>query len=272
MAAIGACHKLYQEDSLGKHKELQTFMKGVFKSRPPVKEIVPQWELGLVMQALVEAPFEPAGDASLKFWTWKTAFLLAITSAARVSELQALDSNPNLCRVSRHGADLRLNPAFCPKSCNVNYLNRQIHLQSFYPEPKDNIQRGLHKLCPVRALRYYISKTSNIRVDSQLLLSYQPGAGLGHKINKATVARWIRQTVCLAYEKAGRPVPQRVRAHQTRALAASLADLRGVSPADLCAAATWSSANVFAKFYRLDLAASERGISTQVLKAAMAVV
>ena len=56
------------------------------------------------MLALVEPPFEPAGEATLKFWTRKMAFLLAITSAAQVSELQALDSNPNLCLVNQQRA------------------------------------------------------------------------------------------------------------------------------------------------------------------------
>ena len=68
----------------------------------------------------------------------------------------------------------------------------------------------------------------------------------------------------------GRELPRRsVRAHSTRAMAASFADITGVAPADLCAAATWSSVNVFAKYYRLDLAAG-KGISRQVLSAAVA--
>ena len=59
-----------------------------------------------------------------------------------------------------------------------------------------------------------------------------------------------------------------VKAHSTRAWAASLADISGVSPKDLCTAAMWSSSNVFATFYRLDLGSS-RGISSQVLSAAV---
>ena len=59
-----------------------------------------------------------------------------------------------------------------------------------------------------------------------------------------------------------------VKAHSTRAWAASLADISGVSPKDLCAAALWSSCNVFAAFYRLDLGSSS-GISSQILSAAV---
>ena len=60
-----------------------------------------------------------------------------------------------------------------------------------------------------------------------------------------------------------------VRAHSTRAVATSLADIRGVSPADLCQAATWSSHKVFAKYYRKDRVATT-GLSTQVLSATVA--
>ena len=68
----------------------------------------------------------------------------------------------------------------------------------------------------------------------------------------------------------GREIPSSlIKAHSTRAVATSLADIKGVSPTDLCAAATWSSSSVFVKHYRLDMTASE-GISSQVLAAAVA--
>ena len=93
---------------------------------------------------------------------------------------------------------------------------------------------------------------------------------MGSAVNKTTVSRWIKQTILHAYRQADRAIPvSSVRAHSTRAVASSLADIKGVSPADLCAAATWSSSLVFAKHYRLDMTAS-RSISTQVLAAAVA--
>ena len=61
----------------------------------------------------------------------------------------------------------------------------------------------------------------------------------------------------------------RPKAHSTRAVSTSLADVKGVSPSDLYAAATWSSSSMFARHYRLDMASSE-GISSQVLEAAVA--
>ena len=58
-----------------------------------------------------------------------------------------------------------------------------------------------------------------------------------------------------------------IKPYSTRAVASSLADISGVSPKDLCDAVMWSNPNVFARFYRLDMA-SGKSISTHVLSAA----
>ena len=84
VAAISACHKQFTIHSLGKDKRIIQFLKGSFRIRPPVKPVVPSWSLHVVLSALAGAPFEPIGTSSIKYLTWKTAFLLAITSAARV--------------------------------------------------------------------------------------------------------------------------------------------------------------------------------------------
>jgi hypothetical protein len=49
----------------------------------------------MVLQALADAPFELLSTADMKYVSWNTVFLLAITLAAWVSELQALDSHPD---------------------------------------------------------------------------------------------------------------------------------------------------------------------------------
>ena len=64
-----------------------------------MKSYVPVWDLAIVLDALLGFPFEPVETASLQAWTWKTVFLIAITSMARVSEIQALDSREELLRI-----------------------------------------------------------------------------------------------------------------------------------------------------------------------------
>ena len=135
MAAISACHKAFSGSSLGKDARIVQFLKGSFRIKHPVKPIVPSCDLHVVLQAISGAPFEPMNTANLKYVTWKTTFLLAISSAARVSELQALDSNPDLCRVCKSHAFLQLNSAFLPKCTIVDYLNHEIELEALFPEP-----------------------------------------------------------------------------------------------------------------------------------------
>ena len=269
VAAIQASHKHFQENSLGKMSHIRAFLRGVFRLRPPVKAIVPTWDLSLVLQVLANEPFEPPSRASLKHWTQKTVFLVAVTSAARVSELQALDSHEDISRIRANSATLRINPSFLPKHVSVPYINREIELESFHPNAQARAKGASHKMCPVRALRIYLQKVKSHRQDGNMFVSYKSDK-LGHKVSKTTVARWIRETILFSYSHLGRdpPVPT-VRAHSTRAVASSFADLSGVSPADLCKAATWSSTCVFSKHYRLDLSAG-RSIATQVLSAAMA--
>ena len=125
-------------------------------------------------------------------------------------------------------------------------------------------------LCPVRALTHYLELTSTLRKDRQLFVCYMNGSKLGAKTDKQSLSRWIRDTIYFAYKQKGQQPPKgNIKAHSTRAVAASLAEVDGVDPDDLCRAATWSSLSVFATFYRLDMAA-EKGLAPHVLAAAVA--
>lgn len=55
----------------------------------PVKR-VPTWDLAIVLRALTKEPFEPMATISLKLLSIKTLFLVAVTSARRLSEFGAL--------------------------------------------------------------------------------------------------------------------------------------------------------------------------------------
>ena len=101
-----------------------------------------------------------------------------------------------------------------------------------------------------------------------MFVSFAPNH-TGFKVTSQAISRWIRDVICHAYSHAGLQIPRSsVIAHSTRAVAASLADIRGVSPRDSCAAAMWSNSNVFARHYRLDMLSS-KSISTHVLSAAV---
>ncbi len=65
---------------------------------------MPTWDLGIVLQGLSLAPFEPLEEVPDKFLTLKALFLLAISSLKRTGDLQALSGCtlvPGIC--TRHG-------------------------------------------------------------------------------------------------------------------------------------------------------------------------
>ena len=213
-------------------------------------------------------PYEPLESATLQAISFKTVFLVAILSAARVSELQALDVRPELLRIFDNKVVLRLNPAFLPKVLNQDYMLHEIELEAFSPETPQGSHFVLKTLCPVRAVKLYVQKTKDIRKDHNLFVSYA-AAHVGCRVSSQSISRWVRDTICSAYRHFGVVLPRsEVSAHSTRAVAASLANIAGVSPRDLCAAAMWSSFSVFAKFYRLDMVSS-RSLSSRILQQAM---
>ena len=55
--------------------------------RPRFTPVLPQWDLGIVLEAQSKPPYEPLREASLKHLTLKIVFLLAMASGGRRSEL-----------------------------------------------------------------------------------------------------------------------------------------------------------------------------------------
>ena len=111
-------------------------------------------------------------------------------------------------------------------------------------------------LCPRRALQFYLERTQEIRKQPSIQLFVAYGKSVrGQPISKQRLSKWLQETICFAYVSEGRPAPSGVKGHQTRKQAVSMAELAGVSPDQICEAATWTSTCTFAKFYCLNLAA-----------------
>lgn len=167
---------------------VKKFLRGAQRLRARVSApIVPPWDLELVLGALRRPPFEPLGSADLKWLSIKTAFLLAVTTAKRVGELQALSVHEELCRFKpdNGGVVLRLNPAFLPKVLSDSHLSQRIELYPFSP-PGDQVP-GQSPLCPVRALQLYIRATQTHRATDQLFVCYKREC-LGASLSKARLS------------------------------------------------------------------------------------
>ena len=269
LSAFTAFRGSIQGYTFHQHPDIATFLKGVLRLRPPVRSPVPCWDLDLVLNFLSSHIFEPPDSATLDLWTLKTVFLVAITSVARVSELQAIDIRPELSRIRRNSVSLRANPSFLPKVLNAQYVNRQINIQAFHPDPRNKLQRQFQLLCPVRALNIYLDKTRSFRRPQifQLFVSYKSGSE-GLPVSKQRIASWLVSTIAKAYSHFDMQVPQGIRAHSTRAVGASVACVRGVLLEDICRAATWADGSVFAKFYCLDMVPEGTSLSHTILSRA----
>ena len=85
-------------------------------------------------------------------------------------------------------------------------------------------------LCPVRALRYYMDRTKDLRGSRSLLfISFKKGHT--SDIRPATLSSWLKQTILLCYKQVDQQALDlvQVKAHDIWAFAASKAFYGGVS-------------------------------------------
>lgn len=267
LAAISACHIGFGEKSAGQHPLISRFMKGARRIRPVSKQMVPLWDLPIVLEALSQHPFEPIEAVSLKYLSLKTALLLALVTAKRVSDLHALSVSPS-CLQFAPGltkVSFRPNPAFVPKVMESAYRCPATELAAFHPPPFSSPEdQKLNALCPVRALQVYVERTAGFRTCDQLFVSWAT-PHIGKPLSRQRLSHWIVEAISVAYSSRGLQPPRGLRAHSTRGMATSWALFRGVSVQDICSAASWATPHTFVRFYRLDV--SEPSLAHAVLGA-----
>ncbi|KAL0147128.1 hypothetical protein M9458_057652, partial [Cirrhinus mrigala] len=91
VAAISAFHLPIGDRSVGRHHLVTSFLRGARRLRPFRPNMVPVWDLSLVLSSLAEPPFEPLLSAELKVLSFKTALLLALAcGSGRVTYMHCL--------------------------------------------------------------------------------------------------------------------------------------------------------------------------------------
>ena len=205
----------------------------------------PAWDLSKVLTYLVSPAFEPLAQASFRSLTLKTLFLLALATAKRVGELQALSSI-----VTFVGADACLSyiPQFVAKSVSLTHSIPR----SFLVKSLADFAAGLDTallLCPVRALRLYLLRAMSLSPGRhRLFVSPRRPA---RAMSKNAVSFFLREVISAA--AAARPQVGSLRAHEVRSVSTSVAFHRNWSVTSVLESATWASSSVFSSFYLRDI-------------------
>ena len=114
-------------------QELSSLIRSFQLERPPQRKVAPQWNLSLVLQALLKPPFEPISKCELKFLTLKTVFLVALASGRRRSELHALCFDSHHFRQNQDQSMVTLYPDinFVAKTQALDAVAEPIKLKAF---------------------------------------------------------------------------------------------------------------------------------------------
>ena len=194
----------------------------------------------------MSSAYEPLQSQGLRTLTKKVLFLVALATAKRVIELQALSQV-----VPSSGDDLVLSylQVFVAKTeCPSNPLPR-----SFRVKALSDFAHGLEKgsrLFPVCALCIYLSKTKGLaRRSSALFVSPRVPS---RAISKSALSFFLRDVI-IGAGAADLVSESSVRAHSIMGVATSVAFLRNWSVSKVLKAATWRSNSVFASFYLKDV-------------------
>ncbi|XP_060549247.1 uncharacterized protein LOC132712297 [Pantherophis guttatus] len=255
LAAIASVLSCGSKDPISRHPIITTFLRGATNLRPPTVHRFPTWNLNKVLKALMSPPFEPLRSVSLRFLSLKVAFLVAITSSRRISELAALSVRSDLCIFHADRVVLRLDPAFVPKVNSTFHRAQELVLPDFCPRPSHQLERAWHTLDVRRALKIYITRTSLHRKTEALFVAFHPSA-LGVRVSSVTLGRWIRAAIALAYRHSNSPLPHPITAHSTRSASTSAAWSTQAPLEEVCRAATWTTISPFVRHYRVDSFAS----------------
>ena len=151
--------------NISKDDNLTRLLESFHRDRPKGRRGIPSWNLSLVLHQLTKAPFEPLREASLKHLTFKTVFFLALGSGKRRSEIHAWQ-NKNI----RHQSDWSKMSLFSsPSFLSKNQLAKEgpesvapVVIPALAPT-LDKSLKSDRSLCPVRALHYYLDRTSDLR-------------------------------------------------------------------------------------------------------------
>lgn len=153
-------------------------------------------------------------EVYLKWVRQKTVFLVAITSALRVSELGALSCRSDLCVFYRDKVVMRTDLIFQPKIASKFHMDLEIALPSFCPRPQGPQEQKWRTLEVGRALKFYLARTESIQNTDSLFKNISPSR-MGNKISPSAISAVLWSCINEAYVALNLSPPLGITAHST---------------------------------------------------------
>lgn len=227
---------------LGQHPTLSRLLKSMAILQPAARPRVPAWDLSRVLEYLATTPNPTTLTTRVDrtFMTSKLAFLLALATGKRRSEIQAISRDPRDLRLTDTGVWLRTVAGFLPKTAVPGHDPAPFYIPALVPDVASP-ERD-ERLCPVISLQRYILLTGGLQADQRL---FQKIRGSGPP-SADSVSRWITQCIQTAHDTE----PLHAHAHEVRRMAASWAYQAGRhSLEEILLAGWWASPSTFTRFY-----------------------
>ena len=258
-ASISSVLKLLNPPTAIQESTLHNVIRRMNILRPREQEVLPRWHLSVVLKGLMKPPFAINGtdrNISLELLSYKTAFLVAVASGARGSELVALSrASHNLeFTILPSGAkqvSIRMVPKFIPKNQRPEIIPEPIKfpgMAHLFPNEPERL------LCPVRALGLYIVRSAERAQNDpleKLFVHFTPNT----QLFTTHFRRWVAETIRLTYENSSQSDLPKIKAHDVRGISASIAFYRNTPLKELCGLIGWKPSNVFVRHYLRDMAA-----------------
>ena len=211
----------------GKLEVVKRFMKGVFKNRPTLPRHVVMYDADIVLHYL-----KSLGDNTeleLEMLTKKLCTLLCLLSGQRAQAIPALTLD--MCYRDPVGSEYVIYVDRVMKTTKPGHHVKPLELMAFPLEPT---------LCIVGCLDEYVARTSKLRSQQQLIISFKTFKA----VEKATIARYVLHIL----QQSGIDVTV-FTCHSTRSASTSKANNNGLLFKDIARAAGWRTEGVFQRFY-----------------------
>jgi len=228
-SAVSLLSTTITSSSIGGNPLVVRFLKGVGKTRPPIKKYNSIWNPEPVLTYL--ASLEPANELSSTNLTLKLVGLLALATAQRVQTLCAIKIS-NI-QEKEFGYEIFITDPI--KTSKAGRDQPSLIIPKFEDHPE---------WCVYRVINLYLDRTKDIRLSGtdQLLLAINSPF---NPVTTQTISRWIKRVLLNS------GIDSSVfSAHSTRHVATSTAAKYGVTLDQIRSRAGWSgTSNIFARFY-----------------------